>query len=119
MKLTQKLTACMCAAMIAATMMAPAANACTIPYIDDVNDWGARSSIVTVCALKHDGDKAVKWKVTDAKTKKAAKVENVHRYKNWYVCMVVMKHGRTYKVSVKAKANGKWSKWKSIGYCVY
>ena len=119
MNATMKFTAWMMAGILALGIFAPAANACTIPYIDDVNDWGARSSIVTVCALKHDGDKAVKWKVTDTKTKKAVKVENVHRYKNWYVCTAVMKHKHVYKISVKAKTHGKWGKWKSIGYCVY
>ena len=119
MQFTMKATAWMLAGILAMGAFAPAANACTLPFIDDVNEWGARSSIVTLCTLSNPGDKAVKWKITDTKTHKTVKAENIHKYKKFSVCTAVMKHGRTYKVSVRAKAHGKWGKWKSIGYCIY
>ena len=119
MQFTMKATAWMLAGILAMGAFAPAANACTLPYIDDVNDWGAGKSIATVIALGHDGDTAVKWKAADTKTHKAAKVTHKKKNGNVYVGMVVMKHGHVYKISVKAKSHGKWGKWKSVGYCVY
>ena len=119
MQFTMKAMAFVMAALVTLTACAPMANACTIPCIDDINPWGPKSSIVTLATLSHPGEKSVKWKITDTKTHKTVNVENVHKYKKFHVCTAVMKHGRTYKVSVKAKSHGKWGKLKSIGYRIY
>ena len=106
------------ALVLAASLLFPtSALAVNRPYIDDVNEWGAKSSIVTVCA--HGKEKSCQWRVTDLKTGKRAKVENVHKYKSWHVGTVILKHKHVYKVSVRAKSHGKWGKWKSIAYGVY
>lgn len=119
MQFTTKFTAWIMAGILTMCAFAPAANACNLPYVDDVNDWGARSSFVTFCSLSNGHEKNVQWKIVDTKTKKKVKLELVHRYKNWFVASAVLKHKHTYKVSIRAKKHGKWCKWKTIGYTIY
>lgn len=120
MNLTQKLTACVCAAMIAATMITPAANACSLPYVDDVNDWGKGKVIVTLYACVTKGESAFKYTVKDTNTGKAAKVKmhKCHDCGKKHIATVVMKRGHVYKITVKAKDGKRWNK-RSIAYCVY
>lgn len=82
-------------------------TACSLPYIDDVNDWGDGKVIVTVCCC---GDAAkYQLKVTNPKGKKV-KATKVKRD----VWTVVLKKGKTYKLSVRPKGG----KWRSIRYGV-
>ena len=82
-------------------------TACSLPYVDDVNDWGPGKVIVTVCCC---GDAAkYQLKVTNPKGKKV-KVTKVKRD----VWTVVLKKGKTYKLSVRPKGG----KWRSIRYGV-
>ena len=108
MEFTMKIMSLLMAALVALTACAPMASACSLPYVDDVNDWGANSKIATVYAV---GDKPMKLKAVDAKTRKPAKVRKVKRG----VWLVTMKRGHAYKLSVKDKGG----KWKSIGYRIY
>ena len=120
MTLTQKLTACMCAAILAATMFAPAANACSLPYVDDVNDWGKGKVIVTLYTCITKGETAFRYTVKDTKTNKAAKVtmRKCHDCGKKHIATVVMKRGHVYKITVKAKDGKRWNK-RAIAYCVY
>ena len=107
------------ALILAGSLLFPtSALAVSLPYVDDVNEWGANKSILTLYACGKE--KAKQFRVTDVKTHKSVKVKNLHRWeKTGYVGTVVVKNGHEYKISVRAKSHGKWGKWKSIGYRVY
>lgn len=93
------------AAELAAASVPSQVPAATLPYVDDVNDWGASRYILTVVA----GGKPSALKSTSGK--KALKVTK-HRRGVW---TVVVKRGAYVKLSVRAKGG----KWKSIGYRAY
>ena len=82
-------------------------TACSLPLVDDVNDWGKGKVIVTVTCC---GDaKSYQLKVTNEKGGKVKATK--HKKRVW---TVVMKKGRTYKLSVRPKGG----KWRSIRYGV-
>lgn len=90
------------AASLAAASVAPSVS---LPYVDDVNEWGAGRCVLTVVA---SGSPA-KLKATSGG--KALKVRKHHRN----VWTVVVKRRAGVKLSVRAGGG----KWKSIGYRVY
>ena len=79
---------------------------CSLPYVDDVNEWGKGHVILTVYCCGNA--KAYDLKVTSGKGK--MKVVRSKRHKN--VWTVVIRKGKTYKLSVRAKGGS----WKSIKY---
>lgn len=70
--------------------------ACSLPHVDDVNDWGKGKVILTVFCCGNA--KAYHLKVVNDK---GGKVKVVKSKKN--VWTVVLRKGRTYKLSVKPK----------------
>lgn len=89
----------------AAELRAASVPSASLPYVDDVNEWGASRCILTVVA---SGDRAV-LKATSGG--KALKVKR-HERNVW---TVVVKKRAYVKLSVRAEGG----KWKSIGYRVY
>lgn len=118
MQFTMKATALMMAGILALGMFAPAAHAVSLPYIDDVNDWGKGKVITTIHAAGYESQ--FRFTVKDAKTKKHVRVK-MHRCKDCgkkHIATAVLKRGHVYRITVKAK-DGKRYNTRSIGYCVY
>ena len=102
----KKLSIALAAIAISAALVLPSqAWAASLPYIDDVNDWGAGKSIATVVV---SGDKPQLKVTSGGKKVKVTK----HKKGVW---TVVLKNGKKYKLSSREKGG----KWKSIGYRVY
>lgn len=80
---------------------------CSLPYVDDVNEWSKNNVILTVYCCGNA--KSYDLKVVSDKGKKAKAVRS-KRHRN--VWTVVVKKNRVYKLSVRAKGG----KWKSIKY---
>ena len=79
---------------------------CSLPFIDDVNEWGKGKVILTVTAC---GDKSIQLKATSqGKRLKVVK----HKPRVW---TVVVRKGKEVKLSVRPRHG----KWRSIGYRVY
>ena len=118
MQFTMKATAWMMAGILALGMFAPAAHAVSLPYVDDVNDWGKGKVIATVYAAGHES--SFKFTVKDTKTKKPAKVtmRKCRDCGKKHIATVVMKRGHVYRITVKAKDGKRYNK-RSIAYCVY
>ena len=118
MQFTMKLTAWMMAGILALGMFAPAANAVSLPYVDDVNDWGRGKVIATVTACGHES--AFRFSVVDTKTKKHAKVtmRKCRDCGKKHIATAVLKRGHVYRITVKAKDGKRYNK-RSIAYCVY
>lgn len=112
MQFTMKLTAWIMAAILSFGAFAPAAHAVSLPYVDDVNDWGRGKVIATVTACGHESKFTMH--AYDLTAKKPAKVTK-HKKRVW-TC--VMKRGHVYKLTVKAK-DGKRTNTRKIAYCVY
>lgn len=95
------------ALMVIALSLAGAqrAEAASLPYVDDVNEWSAESSIATVVVC----GKNPQLRVTSG----GKKVKAVKRKRG--VWTVIVKHGKTYKLSSREKGG---KKWKSISYRV-
>ena len=122
MRKTAIIIAAIVAAVIALSLMgAPRAEAaplsagsveprCSLPYVDDVNEWGKGHVILTVYCCGNA--KSYDLKVTDPKGRKAKPIRS-KRHRN--VWTVVIRKGKEYKLSVRAKGG----KWKSVGYRVY
>ena len=120
MRFTMRFTAWMMAGILALGMFAPAANACSLPYVDDVNDWGKGKVMATLCVCVTKGESAFKYTVKDTNTGKAAKVKmrKCHDCGKKHIATVVLKRGHVYKITVKAKDGKRYNK-RSIAYCVY
>ena len=69
-----------------------------MPYVDDVNPWGAKSYAVTLTTYGCSKAKT-SIKVMDCKTKKLLKLDLIYK-KQW---VAIMKKGRTYKITATAK----------------
>lgn len=93
-----------CTAQAAELAAASVSNA-SLPYVDDVNEWGASRCILTVVAA---------GKPSALKATSGGKALKVKRHER-NVWTVVVKKRAYVKLSVRA-GNGKW---KSIGYRVY
>ena len=112
MQFTMKLTAWMMAGILALGMFAPAANAVSLPCVDDANDWGRGKVIATVTACGHESKFTMH--AYDLTAKRPAKVKKCK--KRVWTC--VMKRGHVYRFTVKAKDGKRYNK-RSIAYCVY
>ena len=66
-------------------------------------------------------EKAYQFRAKDMNTGKAAKVKilKCRECNRKHICNVVMKLGHNYTIKVRSKIDGKWTKWRAIGYCVY
>ena len=79
---------------------------CSMPYIDDLNDWGSRAFMATiVCA----GNSKAQCRVT--LKGKRVRVEKCHPR----VWVAKLKRGEYYRISVRVPHG----KWKSIGFRAY
>ena len=84
-------------------------TACSLPYVDDVNEWGKGKVILTVYCCGNA--KSYQLKVTNEKGKKAKAVRSKKRNDVW---TVVVRKGHVYKLSVRPKGGV----WRSIYYGV-
>lgn len=83
-------------APLAAANMQAERVVCSLPYIDDANEYGPGKVIVTVVCC---GDaKSYQLKVTNEQGKKVKVTK--HKKRVW---SVVLRKGRTYKLSVRPK----------------
>ena len=95
----KRLAAIMVAAIVAIALMPGRAIAVSYPTVDDVNEWGAGKSILTVTAA---GTGKLKLKATSGKKK--LKVTRHHRG----VWTVVVRNGKKVRLTVR-DAEGKAS----------
>lgn len=112
MQAVMRFAAWLMALAMSITMLAPMAQACSLPHVDDVNDWGRGKVIATVTACGHESKFSMH--AYDLTAKKPAKVKKCK--KRVWTC--VMKRGHVYKFTVKAK-DGKRYNMRKIAYCVY
>lgn len=112
--MARKITGIIITAILAAAFALPCSagalqagsfGGASLPYVDDVNEWGASSYILTVYAAGNPS-------ACKATSKgKALKVKR-HGKRVW---TVVVKRRAYVRLSVRAKGGA----WKSIGYRVY
>lgn len=114
MRTMKQCAAAVIAVALAMALCAPMANACGVPFVDDIPELSGTSYAAVFCAK--GPEKSAQWRITDAKTGKRVRPDVTRKYKQYHVAGMWLKTNHVYKISVRAKKAGKYTKWKTIYY---